>query len=100
VTRKPARRPLITETTSTIGTGPLLFDADVARAHGWTEEMINRAYPLLAKIVGRAAGHAQRRRPDLYRRHRPTGVIMFVGAIKDSPALKLGRDYERVDRKK
>lgn len=91
------KRAKITEGTSSIGTGPLSFDVNMARRHGWTDAHIERVYDRLAAIVGRAWGHAQGRHPELYGtygkgKHK---VIVYIGPDEDGHTLDASK-YEPI----
>jgi hypothetical protein len=83
LTRKKIKRPVwhINEGTSSVGTGPLAFNVKVARAHGWTDAEIERTYEEMSKLLKRGWNRARRRHPELYRRNRDNGDVLFVGPI-------------------
>jgi hypothetical protein len=61
-----------------IGMGPLSFDCDMARRHGWSEVQIANAWNALRRVVLATGRRVERSHPDLY--HRTSGGdVVFIG---------------------
>lgn len=72
------KRSLINDGTVSIGMGPLDFDVEMARRHGWLDTEIESAYEQVTAIVKRFGTTIETRRPDLYAIG-SDGSILFVG---------------------
>lgn len=83
---------------SRTGSGPLEFDVDMARDHGWTYERIAAVYNQIEAIVDKAANEVAAARPELYEEQELFGekIRVFVGDLKaTSAAPSAGADSTR-----
>lgn len=67
------------ESVSSVGNGPVTFDIDLARAWGMSPRVMRSLWDAITPLVNRASSAAVRARPDLWRRERATGSLVFVG---------------------
>lgn len=84
--KRMKRRALVRDTTSSIGRGPLSFDADMARRHGWTEREINRCWERLSKVYSSESWRSTKRHPELYARC-ADGTVVFIGPDENGRTL-------------
>ena len=66
-------------TASSSGMGPLTFDNELARAHGWTDAEIYRFWNRVVPFMRRASDRVKRRHPELYKLVH--GTVMFTGKL-------------------
>lgn len=79
------RAPVINENTSSLGMGPLGFDVEMARDHGWTDEEISAFWERMTQAYKREiCPTIERRHPD---RHAigGDGSIIYVGCDDELP---------------
>lgn len=79
--RKPSPVELFRPTTSSVGCGPLTFDIEMARLHGWTEKEIAKCWVDLSRVYGKWTWRSTKRNPHLYHRCKD-GTLMFIGPDK------------------
>lgn len=71
---------MITPKTKRISMGPLDFDLEIARAHGWTEPQIKRTWDRMVREYRRTLGYVRRSHPELWKRDE-SGAIRWIGEL-------------------
>jgi len=75
-------------TSPSTGMGPLSFDNELARLHGWTNEEIAAFWDVATAMYKATSNKMHKRYPDLYDLRHPDDPI-YIGADKNGRTLKL-----------
>lgn len=67
----------LTETTRSVGVGPISLDCDMARGGGWSQDMLEEAEAEITALSRRLAERAARMHPTWYRRE-PDGTVVLL----------------------
>lgn len=89
------RRREITDSTNSVACGPVSINCDLARKHGWTNGMLEKAEREIQKLARRFGGYAKRRAPHLFYTT-PDGVVLFVGDMDGRSKAAMVRRYEKL----
>jgi hypothetical protein len=86
-TKKRDPRFTVGEQTREVGMGPLNFDVEMAKRHGWTSKQIEAAWEKLAKVYLAYSHVVTRKNPALYRKVH--GDTVYVGPDANGKTLNL-----------
>ena len=64
---------------SSASMGPVSLDVSMAKAHGWSDAALARAWAALEAVARRESGYARRRYPDRYKK--VGGVVVYIGSL-------------------
>lgn len=71
-----------------LGMGPLSFDCNMARRHGWTNSEIARYWEVATAAYKRISRKMHKRHPELYDLRHPK-VPIYIGPDENGDTLKL-----------
>lgn len=79
----------IDEETSSIGMGPVSFDVDMARRHGWKNSEVDSFWEEVDKIYAVYSRRMNRRHPELYARSKLDGTVIYIGPDENGHSLDI-----------